>query len=70
VLCLRERFASIQNKSRINSNEQSCLTEVSTASGIRETPRIFWNPKVYRRVHSIPPRCLSSFSPWRQTETC
>jgi hypothetical protein len=60
---LREKFASIQNKCRINSNEQSHLTEVNTASAIRETPRIFWNPKVYRRVRSIPPLCLSSFSP-------
>ena len=63
LLCLRERFASIQNKCHINSNEQSRLTEFNTASAIRETPRIFWNPKVYRRVHSIPPLCLSYFSP-------
>ena len=63
LLYLRERFASIQNKCHINSNEQSRLTEVNTASAIRETSRIFWNPKVYRRVRSIPPLCLSSFSP-------
>jgi hypothetical protein len=69
-LYLRERFASIQNKCNINSNEECRLTEVNTASVIRETLRIFWNPKVYRWVHSIPPLCLSSFSPWRQTETC
>jgi hypothetical protein len=25
---------------------------------------------VYRRVCSIPPLCLSSFSPWRKTKTC
>jgi hypothetical protein len=46
------------------------LTEVNTASAIWETPHIFWNPKVYRGVHSIPRLCPSSFSPWRQTETC
>jgi hypothetical protein len=69
-LCLRERFASIQNKCHLNSNEQSRLTEVNTASAIWETPRIFFFLYVYRRVRSIPPLCLLYFSPWRQTETC
>lgn len=59
---LRRRFASIQNKCHINSNEQSRLTEINAVSAIRENPRIFWNPIVYPRVHSIPPLRLSSFS--------
>lgn len=63
LLHLRRRFASIQNKCHTNSNEQSRLTVVNTASAIRETPSIFWNPNVYRRVHSISPVRLSSFSP-------
>jgi hypothetical protein len=60
-LYLREIFASTKNKCHINSNDQSRLTEVNTTSAIRETPRIFWNPKVYWPVRSIPPLCLSSF---------
>lgn len=63
LLYLRGRFESIRNKCHINCNEQSRLTEVNAASAIRETPRIFWNPMVYRRVHNIPPLRISSFSP-------